>query len=188
MLLGKFDQFCAGHQIPFPPRGNDLDVRLEGVIAQLKAHLIVTLSRRTMGDGIGPGFLCDLDLALGNQWTRNRGTEQVGAFIKRIGAEHREDIIAHEFLAQVFHIHFPNAEHLCLLTSRPDILSLPQIGGEGHDLTLIRVLQPAQNDRGIEAAGIGQHNFFDALGHEFALMMEGLARPVKNTLTCSPHS
>ncbi len=54
-----------------------------------------------MGDGVGAGLLGDLDQALGDQRPRDRGAEQVLALIKRVGAEHREDEVAHELLAQV---------------------------------------------------------------------------------------
>ena len=43
----------------------------------------------------------DLDLLFRNQRARNRGAEQILPFINRVGAEHREHIIAHEFLAQI---------------------------------------------------------------------------------------
>jgi hypothetical protein len=48
-----------------------------------------------------PVFAGDLDLALGDQRPGDRGAEQVLALIDRIGAEHREDEVAHEFLAHV---------------------------------------------------------------------------------------
>jgi hypothetical protein len=48
-----------------------------------------------------PDLLRDLDQALGDQRPRDRGAEQVFAFVDGVAAEHREDEIAHEFLAQV---------------------------------------------------------------------------------------
>ena len=54
-----------------------------------------------MGNGISTDLFGNLDLFLGNQRTRNRGAEQIDAFIDGIGAEHREDVIADEFLAKV---------------------------------------------------------------------------------------
>ena len=74
---------------------------LQRVVGQLEAHLVVALAGRAMGDGVGAGLLRDLDLALGDQRPRDRGAEQIGALIERVGAEHREHVVAHERLAQV---------------------------------------------------------------------------------------
>ena len=54
-----------------------------------------------MGHRVGALLLGDLDLLLGDQRPRDRGAQQIDAFIERIGAEHREDIVADEFLAQI---------------------------------------------------------------------------------------
>ncbi len=38
-------------------------------------------------------------------------------------------------------------------------LRLPDIGGEGNDVGLVIILQPAQDDGCVEPAGIGQYDF-----------------------------
>ena len=119
-----------------------------------------------MGDRIGTGQLGDLDLALGDQRPRDRGAEQILAFVKGVGAEHRIDEVAGEFLAQVFDEDLLDAEHLGLLACRRQFFALPQIGGEGHHLAVIGFLQPFQNDRGVETAGIGQNDLLDIARHE----------------------
>ena len=43
VLLGIFDQLGAGVQIPFAPRRDDFDVRVERVIAKLEPDLIIPL-------------------------------------------------------------------------------------------------------------------------------------------------
>ena len=40
-------------------------------------------------------------------------------------------------------------------------LALADVGGERDDFAVIGVLQPFQDDRGVEAAGIGEHYFLD---------------------------
>ena len=50
---------------------------------------------------VGTHLLGDLDLLLGDQGPGDGGAQQIDAFIDRIGAEHGEDEIADEFLAQV---------------------------------------------------------------------------------------
>mgnify|MGYP003337133156 CR=1 FL=1 len=37
-----------------------------------------------------------------------------------------------------------------------EILALPEVGGEGDDLAIVGLLEPLQDDGGVEAAGIGQ--------------------------------
>ena len=53
VLLGEGDQRGAAGQVPFPPGGDHLHVRLQGVIGQLEAHLVVALAGRAMGHGVG---------------------------------------------------------------------------------------------------------------------------------------
>ena len=121
-----------------------------------------------MGDGVGADFLGDLDLLLGDQRPRDRGAEQILAFVERVGAEHRKHVVAHEFFAQILDedVLRLDAERQRLGPRRLQLLALAEIGGEGHDLAAIGGLQPLQDDRGIEPAGIGEHDFFHiAFGH-----------------------
>ena len=115
-----------------------------------------------MGDGIGAGLGGDLDQALGDQRPGDRGAEQIDALVKGIGAEHRKDEIADEFLPDILDVDLADAQHLGLAPRRLQLLALAEIGGEGHDLAAIGLLQPFQDDRGVEAAGIGEHNLVDA--------------------------
>ena len=55
----------------------------------------------------------------------------------------------------------PDAEHLRLGAGGPELLALAEIGGEGHHLAAIGQLQPFQDDRGGEPAGIGEHDLLD---------------------------
>ena len=101
ILLGEGEERGARGQIPFAPGRDDLDVRLQRIIGKLEAHLVVALAGRAMGDGIGADLAGDLDLLLGDQRPRDRRAEEIEPLILRIGAEHREDIVADEFLAQI---------------------------------------------------------------------------------------
>ena len=168
VLLGEFDQPGARGEIPFAPRRDHLHVGLEGVIGEFESHLIVALAGGAMGDSVGADLLGDLDLLLGDQRPRDRGAEQVLALIKRIGAEHREHVVAHELLAQILDedVLVLDAEQQRLVAGRREFLALAEIGGEGDDLAAISGLQPFQDDRCVEPARIGEHHFLDvALGH-----------------------
>src|SRR5215208_8167710 len=98
ILFGEIDQVGAALERPFAPWSNDPDVGVQGIGGKLEANLVVALAGGTMGDGIGAGCAGDLYQPLGNQRAGNRGAEQIDALIKRIGAEHREDKVADEFL------------------------------------------------------------------------------------------
>ena len=179
VLLGEFDQPGARGQVPFAPRRDHRHVGLERIIGQLEAHLVVALAGRAMSNGVGADLLGDLDLLLGDQRPRDRGAEQVLALVHRVGAEHRKDVVAHEFLAQVLDedVLRLDAEQLGLGARRLELLALAEIGREGHDLAAIGRLQPLQDDRGIEPARIGEHDFLHVgFGHEgaFGKMRPGL--------------
>ena len=62
------------------------------------------------------------------------------ALVERVGAEHREDEVAHELLAQIVDedVLGLDAEHLGLLARRLELLALAEIGGEGDDLAADR--------------------------------------------------
>ena len=165
VLLGELDQRLARLEIPLAPRRDHLHVGLERVIAELEAHLVVPFAGGAVGNGVGADLFRDLDLLLGDQRPRDRGAEQILPLIDRIGTEHREHIIAHEFLAQILdkNVFRLDAERERLRPRRLQFLALAEIGGEGDDLAAIGRLQPFEDDRGVEPAGIGEHDFSHAL-------------------------
>ena len=161
MLLGEVDEIGARLELPLAPRRDDLDRRVERVGGQLETDLVVALAGGAMGDGVGTGLMGDLDQALGDQRPGDRRAEQVDALVERVHAEHREDEIADEFLAEILDVNLLDAEQLGLLARRLQLLALAEIGGEGHHLGAVGRLQPLQDDRRVEAAGIGEHDLLD---------------------------
>ena len=170
VLLGELDELRAAGEVPFAPGGDDLHVRLEGVVGDLEPDLVVALAGGAVGDGVGAHLFRDLDLALGDQGAGDGGAEEVHALVECVHAEHREDEVADEFLTEVVHedVLFLDAQELCLVAGRAEFLTLSQIGGEGDDLRPIGRLEPFQDDRGVEAARIGQHNLLHVLHTHFA--------------------
>ena len=163
-LFAVRHQLLAGVQIPLPPRSDHLNARGQGVGTQLETHLVVALAGGAVGNGISTGFFGNFHQTLGNQRTGNGGAQQILTFINGIGAEHGEYVIAHEFFAQVFNVDFLHAHGFCLGAGRLHFFALTDIGGKGHHLTVIGILQPFDDNRGIQAAGIGQYHLVD-LGH-----------------------
>ena len=163
VLLGIFDKFGPRAEIPFTPGRDHPDIGLQRVIGELEADLVIALAGGAVRDGVSADGAGNLDLALGNQRARNRRAQKIHAFIKRVGAEHREDVVSHEFLAEVFDEDLLDAQHLCLGARRFHLFALADIGGEGDNFGTIAVLQPAQDDRCVEPAGIGKHDLFDLI-------------------------
>ena len=130
-----------------------------------------------MRHGIGADRVCDLDLPLGDQRARDGCAEKIHAFIERVGAEHRKNIVAHEFLAQILDKDFLDPQKLGLGAGRFHLFTLAEIGCEGDDFGVIVVLQPAQNDRGVEPARIGKHDFFDVILFHGVSLSRSLAAP-----------
>ena len=50
------------------------------------------------------------------------------------------------------------AELLRLRARGLELLALADVGGEGDDLAVVDVLQPLEDDRGVEPAGVGEHD------------------------------
>ncbi len=189
VLLGEREQRLARAEVPFAPGRDHGDVGLERVVGELEAHLVVALAGRAVRDRVGADLLGDLDLLLGDQRPRDRGAEQILALIERVGPEHREDVVAHELLAQVLDedVLRLDAEQQRLVARGLELLALAEIGGEGDDLAAIGGLQPFQDDRGVEPARIGEHDFLDVFGHAVSLL-EGrlLAAKVARTIGGMP--
>ena len=160
VLFGIGHQRLARGQIPFAPRCDDPDIGIERVGAEFEAHLVVTLAGRAMRDGVGAGLVGDLHQTLGDQRARDGGTEQVLALVHGVGAEHREHEIAREFLAQCLDVDLLDAHGLGLGARRLDLLALADVGGEGHHLAAVGLLQPLEDDGGIQTARVGEHHFF----------------------------
>src|SRR5215469_2043215 len=165
MSLGVFEEPGARVEVPHPPRRDDFDVGGERIIAELETDLVVPLASRAVRDGIGADLAGNFDLPLRDQRARDRGAEEIGALVKRIGAEHREDKIADELLAQIVDKDLTDAEHLRLLARRFELFALTQIGGECHNLAAIGFLQPAQDYRCVEPAGVRKNDLFHRVGH-----------------------
>ena len=175
----ELEQLVAPLERPLPPRRHDLDRRVERVIGELEAHLVVALARGAVTHRVGADLRGDLDLLLGDQRPRDRGAEQVLPLVQRVGAEHREDVVADELLAQVLDedVVRLDAEQQRLLARGRELLALAEVGGEGDDLAAIGGLQPLQDDRGVEPAGIGEDDFFDVASSHDAPARYGRACP-----------
>ena len=173
MFLGVIDQRRPRRQLPFPPRCDDIHIRIKRIITQLKSDLIIALAGGPVGNRVSSGLGSNFDLAFGDQRPSARCAQQVGAFINGACAKNWKNIVADEFFAEVFDIDFLDAQHFGFRPCRLNFFALAKIGGKGDDLTAIIFLQPFQNDGCIQSTRIGQHHFIDVLSH--------LHRPVNSS-------
>ena len=163
VFIGVGQQFVARQQIPLAPRRNHFHIRHQRIGTEFKAHLVVALAGGTVRDGVGFHLACNVDHVFGDQRPGNRGAEQVFAFVQCVGAEHRKHEVAHEFFLEILNedVLFFDAHLERLGARRFDLFTLADVGGEGHHFAVVYVLQPFEDDRGVEAAGVGQDNLVD---------------------------
>src|ERR1700722_1641197 len=116
-----------------------------------------------MGDRVSAHFVSDFDQALGDERPRDRSAKQILALVQGVGAEHREDVVAHEFLAHVLDedVLRLDAEQLSLFARRLQFLALAEIGGGGDDLGAVFGLQPLEDDRRVQPTRIGEDDALD---------------------------
>ena len=69
-------------------------------------------------------------------------------------------ILGDEFFAQIFDVRRGRAGCQRLFARSFQVFPLPQIADHGDHFAAVIFFQPRNNDRGIQPAGIGEHNFF----------------------------
>ena len=143
-----------------PPGGDDLDVRIERLGRQLEAALVVPLAGRPVGVGVGPDLAGDLQADLRDQRPGDRRAQQIHAFVLGLPLQHGKGEVAAQFLLGVDDPGRLGPDVPRLLQNRLAILArLPEVDVHGMDVVAL-VHQPAENDRGIQSAGIRQNATF----------------------------
>ncbi len=100
LVLAGLHRPDVGHA----PGGDDLDVRSEGLDAELEADLVVAFAGRAVADGDGIFLAGDLDQLLHDGRAGHGGAEQVFIFIDGAGLHAGHDEILREIVADVFNI------------------------------------------------------------------------------------
>ena len=83
--------------------------------------------------------------------------ERVDLLIEGARLQARPDEVAHELLAQVVDVDLRRAGGLGLLADADELLLLAEVGGEGHDLRAVALLEVLEDDGGVEASGVGEN-------------------------------
>jgi hypothetical protein len=125
--------------------------------------LIIPFARGAVGYGVCAHIGGNFHHAFGNEGTGDRCAQQIFTLVNGVGAEHGKNIIPNEFLAQIVDENLFGTQFFGLNPGGFQFLTLPNIGSEGDDVALILILQPFENHRGIQTAGISEDDFLDHL-------------------------
>jgi hypothetical protein len=157
------DRVFAAADIPLAPRRDDGQFGRERREGHLEAHLIVALPGASVRERVGADTVRNLHLTLGDERPRHGGAQQVLPIVDRAGAEGGENEIAHELFAQIFHEAFLGAGRQGFLAHAAQLFStLSDVCRDANDARVVVLTQPRNDDRGVEAARIGQN---DSAGH-----------------------
>ncbi len=162
-FLGVFDGGFAAAEFEAVifPGGDDFEFGSEGHVGELEADLVVAFAGGSVGDGVGTFGVGDIDLVLGDEGAGDGGAEEVLGFVDGAGFEHGEAVLLGEFLAEVFDDALVGTGFEGFFLDAFEFIALAEFGGEGDDLAAgVIVLEPGEDDGGIEAAGVGEDDFF----------------------------
>ena len=155
--------FSRDSQIPFAPRRDDLDVRLRARRrparsapgrcpcrwrrARWRRRRFRARSRSGAWRSAAARSRCPAGIRLRRWYWRGTSGTRSRARIPRAGRRCRDFRLT------------PNLRRLG--ARRLELFALADVGGEGDDFAVVVILQPFQDDRGVEAARIGEDYFFN---------------------------
>ena len=114
-----------------------------------------------MGDGVRAVLVGDVDQVFGNQRPGDRSAQQVLALIHRAGAQQREEVIFGEFFFHIVDYQLGGSAGQGFFLQAVQLFLLADVGCKTDHLTAVVLLQPGDDHRGVQPAGIRQNDFFD---------------------------
>ena len=156
MGLGVGDQIGTSLELPLAPGCDHGELGRERGVGELETDLVVALAGGAMRHGVGALPAGDVDLTLGDERARDRGAEQVLVLVDRARPQHREDVVADEFFAEILEHELRGAGPASLLLEAAELLSLSEVGTERHHFGLVPLDEPAEDDGGVEPARVGE--------------------------------
>ena len=153
MFRGVSNRVFARADIPFTPRSDNFEARVERHDGEFEAHLVVALAGRAVRDRVRANFVSHVHKMFGDQWARDGRAEQIFMFVYRAHFQHRKKIIAGEFL---FHVvqHEPARAALdgFLFKPRHVFVALSHVRAKTNDFTAVIFLQPRDDHRCVQPA------------------------------------
>ena len=172
--LGVVDLLLTGLDVPLTPRGDDLHIGSETLDGQLETDLIVALAGSAVGDGVSALGLGDLRQLLADDGTGKGGAQQIG-LILGVHLQAGDDDVVHHLVHQIGHDQLAGAGLDGLLLQTLQLVGLTHIAGHGDDLRVVVVLlQPGNDNGGIQSAGVGQYDLLDICMFHGVFLLEYL--------------
>ena len=149
-------------QLPFTPRSNNSQIRVQSFYRQLETNLVITLAGSTVSDSVSAFSLSDFYQFFSDQRTSKGSTQQVFLFINSASLNGGPYIILNELFLQIQDIAFASTGFDCFVMYGFQLIALAQVSTSSDDLAAIVVFLQPRNDYGcIKATGVSQNYFFN---------------------------
>ena len=170
--LCVLDLLLTGLDVPDSPGSDDLHFRSKSLDRQLKTHLVVALTGAAVADSVSAFLACDLHDTLCDRRTSEGSTEQI-AFVLCASLEGREDEVVYELVLDILNIQLGSACLLSSLLETNDLGILTYVACYADNFAAgVIFVQPGDNDRCVETAGVSQNDLFDFLCHDLCLLYD----------------
>ncbi len=104
VCLSKLDGILAASDTPFAPWGNYFQFRVQRLVGELEADLIVPLAGGTMGDGVRTFQLGDFHLTFGDKRAGHGRAQKIFPLVDRPRHHGGKNVVGEELLPQVFDV------------------------------------------------------------------------------------
>ena len=149
-------------QLPFTPRSNNSQIRVQSFYRQLETNLVITLAGSTVSDSVSAFSFSDFNKFFSDQRTSEGSTQQVFLFINSASLNSGPYIILNEFFLQIQDIAFASTGFDSLVMYGFQLIALAQVSTSSDNLAAIVVFLQPRNDYGcIKATGVSQNYFFN---------------------------
>ena len=175
--FGVVNAVLARFQVPLAPRGNDFQLRRQRLEGVLEAHLIVALAGAAVGQRCRRLPAAPLHLVLGDDRPRQRRAKQILVLIDGARPAAPSTRSRSGTPRAGLHHHLGRAGGNGLLRHGLHVVSLAHVGHKGNDLAAVVLLQPRNNDGGIQTPEYASTTFLCSLRHPDPTPL-GKARPV----------
>ena len=157
VLARVVDLLLAGHVHPAAHGRDHREIGRERADGEVEADLVVALASAAVRDKtrvLGTG---GVDEQLREQRSSERRRERIALLVQRTRLQRRPHEVAHEDVAGVLDDRLTGPARDRLALDRLEIAGRAKIAGARRDFEPERLAQPGDRDRGVEAAGIGEH-------------------------------
>ncbi len=131
------------------------------LVGKLEPHLVVPLPRATVGHGVGALFKRHLHLRFGEHRPRQRGPQQVLAFVNRARLDSFPKGSGYKLLTEILDKNLARAAGQSLPADGGVIVALANVPDHRDDFAAVIFPQPGNDDGGIKPSRIGQNGTFD---------------------------